>query len=519
MAATPLKMVQSYLDAHLYDNAVFLAETLHAESNTEESVRLLANTYLRANKPHAAYSVLEGCTDKRGRYLLATAAFRLDRLVEAEAALVGNSKLHLGVQAVREPILADRASVVPGGPNGLYLLGNICRSSGRREEAIECYQLALELDPMLWTAMEALSQLGQPGADVREAALERERPAAAAGGAKQRGASAVARGLSDTLQHMGRALQLVSQYRCDDAIACLSALPAAQRRSAWAQQQLGRCFFEKGMYADCVTHFEKMQSAAPHRLDGVELLSTALWHLKREVELCFLAQRVRAVDRAAPQVWCVMGNALSLQKDHEAAVKFFKRALQVDPSFTYAYSLCGHEYVANEDFDRALACYRHAVRSDERHYNGWYGLGAIYYRQEKFELAEFHFARALELHPSSAVLRCYLGMVRQARGAHEAALEMLDGAIAISPNNPQARFQRANALIQLDRLAEAVEELRIVCDAAPREPSVHTLLGKVLKRLGHAEEARRHFTNALDLDPKDTNFLKGILENDEDDWE
>ena len=37
---------------------------------------------------------------------------------------------------------------------------------------------------------------------------------------------------------------------------------------------------------------------------------------------------------------------------------------------------------------QAVACYRHAIRTDSRHYNAWYGLGTIYYRQEKFDLAE-----------------------------------------------------------------------------------------------------------------------------------
>jgi cytochrome c-type biogenesis protein CcmH/NrfG len=48
---------------------------------------------------------------------------------------------------------------------------------------------------------------------------------------------------------------------------------------------------------------------------------------------------------------------------------------------TYAHTLCGHEYFANEDFEKAMACYRAALRLDSRHYNAWYGLGTVYYRQ------------------------------------------------------------------------------------------------------------------------------------------
>ena len=79
------------------------------------------------------------------------------------------------------------------------------------------------------------------------------------------------------------------------------------------------------------------------------------------------------LDRRSPQCWCVVGNCFSLQKEHETALKFFQRALQLDPRFTYAYTLCGHEYVCNEDLDKAVACFRYAIRLDDRHYNAWYG--------------------------------------------------------------------------------------------------------------------------------------------------
>lgn len=46
---------------------------------------------------------------------------------------------------------------------------------------------------------------------------------------------------------------------------------------------------------------------------------------------------------------------------------------QVDPGFAYAYTLLGHEFVLTEELDRALACFRNAIRVNNRHYNAWYG--------------------------------------------------------------------------------------------------------------------------------------------------
>jgi anaphase-promoting complex subunit 3 len=65
--------------------------------------------------------------------------------------------------------------------------------------------------------------------------------------------------------------------------------------------------------------------------------------LKREVELSHLSQVVVGLDRLSPHTWCVLGNCFSLQKEHETALRYFQRALQLDPGCTYAHTLCGHE--------------------------------------------------------------------------------------------------------------------------------------------------------------------------------
>ena len=65
-----------------------------------------------------------------------------------------------------------------------------------------------------------------------------------------------------------------------------------------------------------------MQAVEPHRMRGLELLSTVLWQLKKEVELAHLAQKVVDFDRLSPEAWCVVGNCFSLQKEHETALIF-----------------------------------------------------------------------------------------------------------------------------------------------------------------------------------------------------
>jgi anaphase-promoting complex subunit 3 len=305
---------------------------------------------------------------------------------------------------------------------------------------------------------------------------------------------------------------ILPQFRCREALQLFGALPQVQHNTGWVLHQEGRAYFEMADYQNSQRCLDVMQRIEPHRMKGLELLSTVLWQLKKEVDLAHLAQRAVDFDRLSPEAWCVVGNCFSLQKEHETALVFFGRSLQLDPSFTYTHTLSGYEYMANEDFEKAMTCFRNGIRTDERHYNAWYGMGAIYHRQEKYDLAEYHFQRAVQINPQSSVLRCNLGMSQYSNGKPMLALQTLSEAFRLDPRNPQARFQRATIYLSLNRSEEALRELEKVRDAAPREATVHFAMGKVLKRLGRPEQAMRCFLTALDLDPKDNQLIKSAMD-------
>lgn len=64
-------------------------------------------------------------------------------------------------------------------------------------------------------------------------------------------------------------------------------------------------------------------------------------------------------------------------QEHEAALLYFQRSTQLDPSFAYAYTLSGHEYFACEDFEQARKLYHTALSVDRRHYNAWCVTAAL----------------------------------------------------------------------------------------------------------------------------------------------
>ena len=234
----------------------------------------------------------------------------------------------------------------------------------------------------------------------------------------------------------------------------------------------------------------------------MEVYSTVLWHMKNEVELAYLAHELIETERLSPQAWCAIGNSFSLQREHDQALKCFRRATQIDPHFAYGFTLQGHEFVANEEFEKALDSYRSAVGADGRHYNAWYGLGKVYEKMGKWEIAEQHYRTAARINPTNAVLVCCIGMVLEKMRKPEQALTMYTRACALAPGSALSRFKKARCLMGLGQPREALVELKILKDVAPDEANVHFLLGRLYKMLRMRGEAVRCFTMALNLDPK-----------------
>jgi anaphase-promoting complex subunit 3 len=319
-------------------------------------------------------------------------------------------------------------------------------------------------------------------------------------------------GILSLLTTFGCAYQLLSQNRCKEAIDVFHQLPLAHQRTPLVLHYVGKAHLEQGDFLSAQRSLEQMHRMDPGRMEGLELLSTVYWQLKKEIDLANLAQRTMDWDYESPQANCIAGNCFSLQKDHETALVFFRRSLQLDPYFTYTHTLSGYEYMACEDFYQAVNSFRNALSTDEGHYNAWYGLGSIYHRQEKYDLAEYHFGRAVQLHPTSSVLRCNLGMAQNANNKPFLALETLAEAFRLDPRNPQARFQRATIYSAMNRPEDALAELEIVRDAAPQEATVWFAMGKILKKLNRPEQAMRCFLTAMDLDPKDSQLIKSAMD-------
>ncbi|XP_021944075.1 cell division cycle protein 27 homolog [Folsomia candida] len=309
-----------------------------------------------------------------------------------------------------------------------------------------------------------------------------------------------------TIHPLAMATYYLTRYDCKKTLETIATLKPSQSSTPFALATVARAQFEMGDYEAAIGTYTTLRTTNPFS-PSLTYLSSSLWHTSMETQLSSLSQEFLShpSNKTTPTTWLTLGNTFSLQKEHETAIKFFKRAIQIDPGAYYAYILLGHEYVATDELDKALRCFRTASRIDASQYNCWYGIGMIYYKQERFEEASVYYERASRVNRGNVVLLCHLGVVQSALNQNEKSLATFNRALQQSPGDALCKFHRASVLFAGGKLEESLKELEELKRIVPKESLVHFLIAKIHSKRGSTHKALLHFSWATDLDPKGAN--------------
>lgn len=302
---------------------------------------------------------------------------------------------------------------------------------------------------------------------------------------------------------------------------------------------LARSYAECSQYASAEHHFGAVTKLNPFIASHMDVYSLVLFHLSREVKLSALAQHLAMVAPNTASTHIVVGNAFSLQKEHQTALVCFQRAAAAAPDYAYAYTLAGHEAHDLGLHDEAIAYFRSAIRCDRRHWNAWAGLGRVYLGLGEHEHAACKsLQQAIHLNASNHLLWDLVGWTFSLLNAPAKALECYDRAIELAPRTSVLTYlRRAELLLQHGDVDSSHRDLVCAHDLAPEEASVHILLAQSYMRLGggsfcHIEgatakakasgvmilpekfqaEISHHLSVAVDLDPTLLRLVKSICE-------
>lgn len=251
------------------------------------------------------------------------------------------------------------------------------------------------------------------------------------------------------------------------------------------------------------------QAAEPQ---GLLEAATEHYRAERPAEAVRLYREYLANFPDRADVRFFLGAALLNLNQFEVALEQARRALELDETYSRAYTLIGRIHAARQDWVRAQQAYRTALRLDPQDRDTWYFLGRCYYQENRFEPALEAFQRALSLKAEFSRTYENLGLTYQALGQPEAAEKAYRRSVELagkaapggSPRRPPANeyrpfFAYGVFLYQQGRTEESLALLRKAVEADPNAAEARFELGKALAQLGRFEDAARESEKALAL--------------------
>jgi superkiller protein 3 len=196
-----------------------------------------------------------------------------------------------------------------------------------------------------------------------------------------------------------------------------------------AQQRLASLLWEGGRYDRALNHFERAVQIDPNDARSLLNLGLAYTNLGRLDDADEVYLRLSGRPGSAAIAFQNLGNVAVKKNNIEAAIGFYRRAIEAKPDFTGAH----------------------------------YRLGVVLERSQQYRDAYMSYAKALELEPpeSPAGAAEYVdALYRMGRldlrfGATERAAEMLAEVVAAYPEHPAAYADYGRALEALGRQEEA----------------------------------------------------------------
>jgi Flp pilus assembly protein TadD len=176
--------------------------------------------------------------------------------------------------------------------------------------------------------------------------------------------------------------------------------------------------------------------------------------------------------------------------------------LRSHPENARAHFILGLALEAEDNPDRAFEHYRDAVRLRPRYARAHNNLAGILESLGRSEEALHHYGEAIRLKPLRARPHHNLGALLGRLGDVAGAVPHLERAVELDPSYWKARINLGIAYALLGRIDDAMAQFEhaLEIDRA-RAAETHYHIGATLERAQRADEARRHYEEALSIDP------------------
>ncbi|MEE3715567.1 tetratricopeptide repeat protein [Tumidithrix elongata RA019] len=157
-----------------------------------------------------------------------------------------------------------------------------------------------------------------------------------------------------------------------------------------------------------------------------------------------------------PETHNHLGIVFIKEKNLDAAIASFKRAIFLKPQYVDAHYNLGNALTEQDLIEQAIGCYETVLEIEPTYINALVNLGTLLTKQGKFDIAIEYLQRTLELQPDCAEVYSNLGSIAYQRGKTIEAIEHYQTSLSIDPTTPEVYFNLGLALFMDGQVEAAI---------------------------------------------------------------
>jgi len=274
---------------------------------------------------------------------------------------------------------------------------------------------------------------------------------------------------------------------------------------------------------DAIRYFEKSVELDPQFALSHAGLGDSYWRkYEKTKQVQFAEKAITIVDSAltlndelAP-VQSLMGLIKWGTGHPDQAIMHYKKAIDIDPSYSAAHRGLAKIYNGQGNKNKALATYQRAIALKPNYWAGYKDLGLYYYQNGDLESAIIQFKKVVDLTPKNSNAYSNIGAIYYVDGQYERAREMFEKALALGKNSAAAS-NLANIYYMQNRFQDAASMYKIALEDSPDTYYLWGNLGSAYELGGFMENAQEAYHKAIEkantvlkINPNDAEVLADL---------
>jgi len=180
----------------------------------------------------------------------------------------------------------------------------------------------------------------------------------------------------------------------------------------------------------------------------------------------------------------------------------FEKRPPKEQESAFDYNEIGDDYYFQNDHNKAIEYYSKAIELEPNNAKYYYNCGISYFKLKEYSKAIEYYSKAIELEPDNTIYYFNRGISYSWLNEYEKTNEDISKAIELEPDNAIYYFNRSMSYSWLNECEKAIEDISKAIELEPDNALYYLSLARVLCRINDFDNALINLDKAMSLDSK-----------------